>query len=136
MIYDAAMSNIASQVHNRFKVFSGELEPGHRIDALAKKVTDFVASGQGKIAPKSIGVEYLESAHRLIVTLGYRDDEPGYPVALHAVSLGRVAHLDGDDFTALEAKMAEAGGKLERVICHELFITEDHEFLMVFMTHG
>jgi hypothetical protein len=134
MIYHVRMSTIASQVHNRFKVFSGELEPGHRIDALAKKVTDFAASG--KIAPKSIGVEYLESAHRLIVTLGYRDDEPGYPVALHAVSLGRVAHLEGEDFSELEAKMAEAGARLQSVICHELFITEDHEFLMVFMTHG
>lgn len=136
MIYDAHMTNIASQVHNRFKVFSGALEPGHRIDALAKKVAEFVASSHGKVAPKSIGVEYLESAHRLIVTLGYRDDEPGYPIALHAVSLGRVDHLDGEDFSALEAKMTEAGARLQRVICHELFITEDHEFLMVFMTHG
>ena len=127
------MSNVASQVHNRFKVFSGELEPGHRIDALAKKV---VAFASGKVAAKSIGVEYLESAHRLIVTLGYRDDEPGYPIALHCESLGRVDHLDGEDFSALEAKMAAAGAKLASVICHELFITEDQEFLMVFMTHG
>ena len=137
MIYDAAMSNIASQVHNRFKVFSAELKPGRHVDALdalAKNVSDFAAAG--KIAPKSIGVAYLESAHRLIFTLGYRDDEPGYPVALHAVSLGRVQHLEGDDFSPLEAKMAEAVALIERVICHELFITEDHEFLMVFMTHG
>jgi hypothetical protein len=127
------MSNIASQVHGRFKVFSGELEAGHRIDGLARKVVEFAS---GKVASKSIGVEYLESAKRLIVTLGYRDDEPAYPIALHSVSLGKVDHLDGNDFTALEEKMTQAGARLSNVICHELFITEDHEFLMVFLTHG
>src|SRR5262249_10525676 len=127
------MSNIAQQVHNRFKVFSGELEPGHRIDALARKV---VAFASGKVAAKGIGVADLESARRLIVTLGYRDDEPGYPIALHSASLGKVDKLDGEDFSALEAKMAEAAAGLSNVICHELFITEDHEFLMVFLTHG
>ncbi len=127
------MSNVASQVHNRFKVFAGELEPGHRIDKLAAQVTAFAS---GKVAAKSIGVEYLESAKRLIVTLGYRDDEPGYAIKLHSVSLGRVDHLDGSDFSALEEKMAQASAKLENVICHELFVTEDHDFLMVFMTHG
>lgn len=31
--------------------------------------------------------------------------------------------------------MTQAAAKLAHVICHELFITEDSEFLMVFMSH-
>jgi hypothetical protein len=122
---------IASQIHGRFKIFAGALEPGHRIDSLAHKVAEFGRT----VAAKSIGVEYLESQHKLIVTLGYRDDEAPYPIALHCVSLGRAEKLDGADFAALEQRMAEEGARLKRVICHELFITEDHEFLMVLMTH-
>ncbi len=122
---------IDSQIHGRFKMFAGALEPGHKIDALAQQVAAFGRT----VAAQSIGVEYLESQKRLIVTLGYRDDEAPYPIALHCVSLGKAAALDGADFARLEQRMAEEAARKKRVICHELFITEDHEFLMVLMTH-
>ena len=126
------MSQIQEQVHNKFKIFTGALQPDGSIGPLADDISRYVS--ESKIAPKSIGVEYLESARRLIVSLGYRDDEAGYPVSLHSVSLGKV-NTSGADFNALEQKMAQASASLPNIICHELYITDEQEMLMVFMTH-
>jgi hypothetical protein len=125
------MSNIADQVHAKFKVFSGQLDPDRKIGPLAAEVAAFVRTA--KVAPKSIGIEYLETAKRVILSLGYRDDEPGYQVELHCVSLGKTDALG--DFSKLEQAMSAASANLRNIICHELYVTEDHEFLMVFMTH-
>ncbi|HZS08104.1 MAG TPA: hypothetical protein VFD58_24940 [Blastocatellia bacterium] len=126
------MSQIASQVHSRFKVFSGQLAADNTLGPLADEVANFARSTG--VAAKSIGVEYLESADRLIITLGYRDDEPGYPIRLNCVSLGKIDAL-GNDFAALEKKMQEASARQGNIICHELYVTADQEFLMIFMTH-
>lgn len=114
-------------------MFAGKLEPGHSIAKLAEQVEQFAA--QAKAAPKSIGVEYLEHSATVVVTLGYRDDEPAYPIKLHVVSLGKASSLDSADLHRLELQMEQAAAKLTNVICHELFITEDDEFLMVVMVH-
>lgn len=126
------MSQIASQVHGKFKVFAGELQKDNTIGPLADEVAKFVSDA--KIAPKSIGVEYVESAKRLIITLGYRDDEDAYAVNINCVSLGRIDAF-GDDFGSLEAAMTEASSKQNNIICHELYVTDDHDLLMIFMTH-
>jgi hypothetical protein len=126
------MGQIAEQVHGKFKVFAGPLHEDNTIGPLAEEIARFVR--ESGAAAKSIGVEYLESADRLIVTLGYRDDEAGYPVRLSSVSLGRVEAV-GPDFADLERRMAEAGSQFQNIICHELYVTEDHDFMMIFMTH-
>ena len=124
------MSQIENQKHDKFKVFAGKLAADNGLGELANQVSAFAADN--KIAAKSIGVEYLESAESLIITLGYRDDEKHYPIKLETASLGK---LDiGNDFSALEQKMSEASQNVSNIICHELFITEDKDFLMVFMT--
>ena len=125
------MSQIQNQVHSRFKVFAGELDQNKTIGPLAGQITSFVK--EAKVAAKSIGVEYIESAGRLIITLGYRDDEPWYPVDVSCVSLGKIDAL-GSDFAALEQAMSEAAQKHSNIICHELYVTDDREFLMIFMT--
>lgn len=66
------MGQIAEQVHGKFKVFAGPLHADDTISPLAEEVSRFVR--ESRAAAKSIGVEYLESAGRLIITLGYRDD--------------------------------------------------------------
>ncbi|SRR5258708_1205349 len=127
------MSDIKKQVHQKFKVFVAELAPDNSIGALADEVAGFARNA--KIAAKSIGVEYLESAKLLLITLGYRDDEPYYPIQLHCVSLGKI-DAKGHDFIALEQAMGEAAEKYPNIICHELYLTAEQDFLMVFMTHG
>jgi hypothetical protein len=126
------MSQIAGQVHGKFKVFAGPLNEDNSIGTLASDISNFVR--EAGVAAKSIGVEYLESADRLIITLGYRDDEDGYPVKVTSVSLGKIEML-GDDFSKLEQAMSEASTQHSNIICHELYITEEHDFMMIFMTH-
>ena len=31
--------------------------------------------------------------------------------------------------------MAEASAQFSGIICHELYVTEEHDFMMIFMTH-
>jgi hypothetical protein len=59
------MGQIAEQVHGKFKVFAGALNADDTIGALAEEISGFVRDS--KAAAKSIGVEYLESAERLII---------------------------------------------------------------------
>jgi hypothetical protein len=133
LLWRTPMSAIAKQqVHEKFKVFVGDLAQDKTLGKLAGQVSDF-ASG-AKIAAKSIGVEYLESLKKLVVTLGYRDDEPFYPIEIHAVPLGKIQAM-GDDFSALENAMAAASRKHPNIICHELYVTGEHDFILVFMTH-
>ena len=126
------MGHIAEQVHGKFKVFAGPLNADDTIGSLADEISGFVRDS--KAAAKSIGVEYLESADRLIITLGYRDDEESYPVKISSVSLGKIETLGGN-FDELERKMTEASAKFSNIICHELYVTGDHDFMMIFMTH-
>jgi hypothetical protein len=119
-----------TQVHSKFKIFVGELAADKTLGKLGDEVAAF-ASGK---AAKSIGVEYLESAKKLVISLGYRDDEPGYPVELKAVALGK-SGLGTEDLGQLEEAISKASHDLGNVICHELYVTEEHEFIMVFLLH-
>src|SRR3954464_5109503 len=121
------MADVEAQVHHKFKVFTGA---GADVAQLGSEVERFARERQ--IAAKSIGVEYLEGADRLVFTLGYRDDERAYPVRITSRSLGVVDSLD--DLGGLEARMGEAAASMSGVLCHELFITGSGEFVMVFMS--
>jgi hypothetical protein len=123
---------IKAQVHDKFKVFAGELAPDQTIGKLAEQVAGFAKTAG--IAAKSIGVEYIESAKRLLITLGYRDDAPGYAIRLNSVPLGKINAMAGD-FSAVEAAMAKAASRYQNIICHELYVTGSGEFVLVLMTH-
>ena len=123
------------QVHNKFKIFTGALAADKTIGALADQITSFVA--EHKVAAKSIGVEYLESAKKLIISLGYREgDAEAYGVKVVTVSLGKIGGIESGDVSRLEAAMTDACQKIENIICHELYITEDGDFLVVFMSRA
>ncbi|HWN67571.1 MAG TPA: hypothetical protein VNM90_08015 [Haliangium sp.] len=126
-------TEIAYQEHSKFKVFVGMLTKSKSIGVLANKVAKFADEQQ--IAAKSIGVEYLENPGQLLITLGYRDDEPYYPIQLHCSRLGKIDVLGGD-YTALERAMEKVAQKYSNIICHELYATEEHELLMIVMTHA
>lgn len=122
-------NGVQEQVHARFKVFTGQANTDDAVDGVLAQVERFVS--ERRIAAKSIGVEYLEAAGRLVFTLGYREDEPPYEVRITRQSLGKVDSLD--DLSGLEHRMAAAAASLTNVICHELFVTLEGEFVMVFM---
>jgi hypothetical protein len=118
------------QTHAKFKIFTGRLGADRTLGTLASEVEDFVA--KSGVAAKSIGAEYLEQAGCLLLTLGYRDDEPGAAVRLQAVPVGK---LGPDlDFQALEGAMGQAAAAQRDIICHELYVTEERELFMIFLT--
>lgn len=125
------MADVTAQVHDKFKVFTGTPGDGD-LGPVAGQVAQFVRE-QG-VAPKSIGVEFLERARKLVLTLGYRDDEPAYEIRLTSRSLGTVDSLD--DLGGLEQRMGTVAAELQGVLCHELFVTDEDEFVMVFMTRA
>ena len=122
------------QIHNKFKIFTGPLAADKTIGTLADQITAFVT--EHKVAAKSIGVEYLESAKKLIISLGYREGDESYGVKVATVSLGKIGGLENGDVSRLEAAMTDACQKIENIICHELYITDDGDFLVVFMSRA
>lgn len=98
---------------------------------LAAEVAAFVT--EANVAAKSIGVEYLESLQRLVVTLGYTEGET-YPVELVCEAIGKIDAIGGD-FSVLEKAMTAAAAKQKAIICHELYVTRDGNMFMVFMLH-
>ena len=127
------MSQIADQVHGKFKVFTGKLAADGSLGSLATDVEAWVKSA--KVAPKSIGVEFIESAAVLMLSVGYRDDEAPYLVKLSSVQIGKIEGTDAAGLANIERAMAGAGAKVSNVICHELYVTGSNDLLMVFMSH-
>ena len=123
-----------TQVHNKFKIFTGPLAADKTIGGLADQISSFVT--EHKVAAKSIGVEYLESAKKLIITLGYREGDESYGVKVSTVSLGKIGGLESGDVSRLEAAMSDACQKIDNILCHELYITDDGDFLVVFMSRA
>ena len=123
-----------TQVHNKFKIFTGALAADKTIGPLAEQISAFVA--ERKVAAKSIGVEYLESAKKLIITLGYSEGGDTYPVKVSTVSLGKIGGLETGDVSRLEEAMTGACASIQGIICHELYITDDGDFLVVFMSRA
>jgi hypothetical protein len=88
-----------------------------------------------KVAPKSIGVEYIESRDALLLSVGYRDDEDAYPVQLSSIRIGKIESTDAAGLAKIESAMAAASAKLSNVICHELYVTKASDPLMVVISH-
>lgn len=128
------MTKIADQVHTKFKLFTGTLDASGNIGKLAGEVAAWAKSA--KVAPKSIGVEFLEGNKHLILSVGYRDDEPGYGIALASTKVGKIGKLDAADLAKLEQEMSAAAAKQKAVICHELYVTDTSELFIVTMAHA
>ena len=128
------MSHVEDQVHHKFKLFSGGLDADGTLGTLEEEVAAWARSAG--VAPKSIGVEYIESAQRVILSVGYRDDEPSYPIALTSVPVGPIEGFGAEQLATLEKAMAAAAGNRGHIICHELYVTAKNHLLMVFMSHA
>lgn len=122
------MGTVDHQVHDNFKSFVGT-----DIAGISEAISSF-AEREG-IAAKSIGIAHVNSAGELLFSLGYRDDEPGYPVALKSVSLGHIDTVHAGGLDALDEALASAAEEIEGIICHELLVDGAGDFVAVFLTH-
>jgi hypothetical protein len=127
-------TTIAHQVHEKFKLFSGKLASDGTLGDLATEVAAWAK--EAKVAPKSIGIEYVESADRVIFSIGYRDDEPGYPITVKSVAVGKLSGFSEGELAGLEKAMATAAAASGHLICHELYVTAKNDLLMVLMSHA
>jgi len=123
---------IKHQVHSKFKVFIPEagITNKEAVRRLESMVEGYAHAS--KVAIKSVGIEYIDAQKQVVLSLGYRDDEPGYPVKLTSVSLGKLG-LKPDEIAAAMEKAAVA---VENVVCHEFFVDGDGEYVMVLLSHG
>jgi hypothetical protein len=129
----AKSSTVQAQVHSKFKIFVSPLNVSYSeaLSLLEAEVEAFTRNGT--VAAKSLGVEYLEGRGQLVLSLGYRDDEPGYPVKITTCPLGK---LDIDP-ASLERAVAKAAASVANPICHELFAAGPNgEFTLVLLSHG
>jgi hypothetical protein len=116
-----------NQSHNKFKMFTAEYAKGIGLDLLLRKVEKWVADN--KVAPKSIGIEFLEESKTLIMSIGYRQDEK-YEISLTTALVGK---LDINNLAGCEKEVEAAVSKLNTIICHELFVTDTGLLHMIFM---
>lgn len=123
--------SVAEQVHENFKLFAGKLSASGDIHELAEAVATWVA--QTKVAPKSIGIEFIERTKTMLLSIGYRSDEAPYTVELVATKITRVQEVGPDDLVRIEQGLAAAASKAKNVICHELYVTDQDELFMVTM---
>ncbi len=122
------MSSVVNQVHDKFKSFVGT-----DIGAISDSIATF--SAEYGLAAKSIGIVHVNSANELLFSLGYRDDEPGYPVALRAAWLGHIDTLHASGLDGLDQALADAAAGFEGIICHERVVDSNGDFTAVFLIH-
>jgi len=126
------MSTTTHQVHEKFKLFSGKLASDGTLGALATEIAAWAR--EAKVAPKSIGIEYVESADRVIFSLGYREDEAPYAIAIRSVPVGKLGGFSEAELGGLEKAMSAAAATSGHILCHELYVTANNELLMVLMS--
>lgn len=118
-----------SQSHSKFKLFTRAFTSPTSISDLGKDIESWVA--KAKVAPKSIGVEYLEESKDLVVSIGYSDDQPAYNVTIRSELIGKFDPKG--DLSKLEEKLGAVADGLKNVICHELTITETKDLYAILM---
>jgi len=119
-----------AQVHDRFKLFVGELDDAGHVTNLAKSVYEWVA--KHKVAVKSVSA--AAAMGKLMLTIGYRDDEPSYEIALHSSKLGRVGPLDADETTRFNRAIESGGMNWPPVIGHAMYVTKNDDLYLVVMS--
>jgi hypothetical protein len=115
------MEGVEYQVHHKFKVFQAS-----KLADIALSVAQFTR--ESRVAPKSIGVEYLEGSDSYVVSLGYTTDQDGYAVTLMEKGVGQVS-----DAAALEQALETAANSVGNVICHEMYVDGNGNVTAVFM---
>jgi hypothetical protein len=115
------------------------MQPHHKFKAFVASGSDVIQRAEAvlnahHIAPKSLGVEYIESQDLLVLTLGYRDDEPAHPFKLTEIKIGKIELTDSAIAAAMEGAASHLAHQgVTGVICHEFYVNKVGEFFAVFL---
>lgn len=122
------------QIHSKFKVFVTTPESNGGIpENIHLAMNGFIALN--KVAVKSVGVEYVELINKIVISLGYVEDQDSYPVVLQPIHLGQLAIKEGQDLAKeLEKALTEAAETQDNsVICHEFYVDKDGNYIALFL---
>jgi hypothetical protein len=110
---------IKGQYHENFKSFTGT-----DLSSLSKEASNFIKVGD--FAAKSLAVLANEGGY--VVSIGYSNDQPGYPVFITEVGLEGATDIDVAINEASDAVAKE-------VICHSLY-SRNGKVYVAFLIHG
>ncbi|MEO8841682.1 MAG: hypothetical protein ABI591_00710 [Kofleriaceae bacterium] len=119
-----------AQVHDKFKLFVGELDDAGHVNQLAKAVHEWVA--KDKVAVKSVGAAVAMG--KLMLSIGFRDDEPTYEIVLHSSKIGRVGPLDADESTRFNRAIESSAMNWPPVLGHALYVTNHNDLYLVVLS--
>ena len=125
----AAMADTA-QVHDKFKLFTGVLDDAGHIKDVAALVHEWAK--KDKIAVKSVGAAV--AAGKLMLTIGYRDDEEPYEIELHSSKIGRVGELDKDEQQRFTRAIESGGMNWPPVLGHTLYVTKQGDLYLIVLS--
>lgn len=119
-----------NQVHSKFKFFVMECKDNKLSAKMKKEITDFVNGG--KVTPKSIGVEFIESNSNLVVSVGYTEKKT---TGKFDISIKKIGKFSGvSDVASIEKNMEKVASKTNGIICHEFYTTSSSEMYSIFLT--
>jgi len=119
-----------TQIHNKFKFFVIDYKEGKLSAKTKKEITDF--ANNGKITPKSVGVEFIESNSTLIISLGYSQKKSKDNFDISVKKVGKFSGVS--DVPTVEKSMEKVASKIDGIICHEFFTTSSNEMYSIFLT--
>ena len=115
---------VKHQIHDEFRSFKGT-----SLIELSKTVSDFAQ--QKNVAVKSLSVVQLPSASLpapVIICIGFRSEDPGYPVSIEGATLPNTGDLDQNIMDAADQISGD-------VICHALFVNHQGNLEVAFLLH-
>jgi hypothetical protein len=117
------------QIHNKFKFFVVEFDGKKLPAAVKKEIVKF--ANEGKVTPKSIGIEFLESESKLVISLGYAEKKHANKFDISIKKIGAFAGVGSIE--SIEKSMEKVAGKVNGIVCHEFFVANG-EMQAIFLT--
>lgn len=118
-----------NQIHSKFKFFVIDYKEGKLNAKVKKEILTF--ANNGKITPKSIGIEFIESNSTLVISLGYSEKKSKNKFDISIKKVGKFTGVS--DVSTVEKNMEKISAKVSGIICHEFFTTNAQEMFSVFL---
>jgi len=115
--------------HSKFKLFIEDFSDG--IFPL-NRVKDFI-NAEG-IAPKSIGIEFLDANSKVVISVGHTITTDPKPA--HDLDLVHLGKIDENDLPAFEEVMHQAALQFTGIICHEFIVGKEGDVYTLFLTEA
>lgn len=118
-----------TQVHYQFKIFELDFVDG-KISSIDKKLfLSFL--NHPKTLIKSVGVEFIESKSKILLSFGYSLRKNANKHDLIFKKVGTYTDIIG--LSDIEEKMGKEATKLNNVICHEFFVDNNLNVFAIFL---